>query len=264
MCDTKYFCYPKCIYQFERNKKSAIKESLLSTFLNLFAKALSKSFIEQADAVLCVSKAQREILIKHIPLISQKTHVIYNPLPNLSPLEVKGEDFGYFGGTNLLKGFEVLYRALALLNDSSLRVHVTGLPAMNAKMQETYVRIGMVLCKRLEYNKQQAFYERIKAVIFPSIVPEPLPYVAAEAILRARILIASRIGGIPEQVKGCKGAFLFDAGNHVELAEILEYVKGLDKEIAVDLGFQNREAFVKNFNNEKTISEFMNVIAHLT
>jgi len=118
--------------------------------------------------------------------------------------------------------------------------------------------------QKVEYDKQDDFYRQIKAAIVPSIAPEPSPYLVAEALLRARILIASKIGGIPEQVKGCKGAFLFEAGNYFELAEILKHVKGLEKETVLDLGFQNREVFVKTFNNEKTVNEFVNVITHLT
>ena len=264
ICRNRSICSARCIYQFEKNKNSSFRESALSVSLNLFADMFSKKLIAPAEAILCVSKAQRDILIKHFPIICHKTHVIYNPLPDLLPLDIDGEGFGYFGGLNLLKGFGALYDALAFLNDPSLRVYVTGLSTLNEELAKSFDHVGMTLRKRLEYNKQENFYRQIKGVIFPSITPEPLPYVTAEALLRARILIASKIGGIPEQVKGCKGAFLFDAGNYVELAGILKYVQSLDKETVLDLGFQNREAFVKNFNNEKTISEFVNVISHLT
>jgi len=264
ICKNKSICSARCIYQFEKNKNSSLRESALSLSLNLFANMFSKKIIEPAEAIVCVSKAQRDILIKHFPLIGHKTHVIYNPLPDLSPSDINGEGFGYFGGLSLLKGFRVLYDALAFLDDSSLRVYVTGLSTLRERMVKSFGRVGIELCKKLEYSRQEGFYSQIKGVIVPSIAPEPLPYVTAEALLRARILIASRIGGIPEQVKGCKGAFLFEAGNFLELAEILEYVKVLDKETVLDLGFQNREAFMKTFNNEKTINEFVNLVTHLT
>ena len=263
ICGKESICSARCIYQFEKNKGSNIKESILSLCLNLFAKTLSRKLIEQADAVLCVSEAQRDILVRHFPLIGCKTHVIYNPLPDLPAVDIEGEDFGYFGGLNLLKGFGVLYKAVAFLNSASLRVHVTGLADLTERMIKSFDRVGMVPCRKLAYDKQEGFYGKIEGVIFPSIVPEPLPYVTAEAILRGRILIASKIGGIVEQVKGCKGVFLFEAGNYHELAEILEYVKGLDKETIIGLGFQNREVFVKTFNNETTINEFLDIVTCL-
>ena len=262
VCENKYICSARCIYQFERNKNSNLTESFFSVFLNLFANRLFKIFIEQADAILCVSKAQRDILSKRLPQISHKTQVIYNPLPDLSPIDINGDDFGYFGGLNLLKGFGVLYDALAFLNDPTIKVHVTGLLHMAEKTM-TSSHVNIIFHKKLEYDDQEGFYKRIRGVIFPTIVPEPLPYVTAEAILRAKIVIASRIGGIPEQVRGCKGVFLFEAGDHHALAGILRYVKDLDKESLLDLGFQNREAFIKNFNNEATINEFLDITSHL-
>jgi len=78
------------------------------------------------------------------------------------------------------------------------------------------------------------------------------------------LLIASRIGGVPEQVKGCKGVFLFEAGNYRELAEVLDCVKSLDRSTVADLGFQGREVFRRTFNNGKTIAEFQKIVYDLT
>jgi glycosyltransferase involved in cell wall biosynthesis len=233
---------------------------VLSPPLNFFTKLLFRELINQADAIVCVSEAQRNILTMHMPRISHKTSVIYNPLPDLAPLEIVGKDLGYFGGLDLLKGFKVLCNALAFLNDPSVKVHVTGLSNTNERIMKSLSRSGMLLHKKLDYDKQEAFYKQIKAVVFPSIVPEPLPYVTAEAMLRARILIASRIGGIPEQVNGCRGVFLFEPGNYHQLAKILRNVNDLDIETISDLGHKNREFFTKTFSNQKTISRFLSII----
>jgi len=263
VCKGKSVCSAKCIYQFERNEKSSLVDSMLSLSLNLFAGIPLRKCVEKADAILCVSKAQRDILVEGMPTIRFKTKVVYNPLPDLSPVEIVGKDFGYFGGVNPLKGFEVLRNAMAYLNNNAVRVHVAGCPNINKRMTRSFSNIGMVLHRKLDYDEQGSFYRQIKGVIFPSIVPEPLPYVTAEAMLRARVLIASKIGGIPEQTKNCKGAFLVEAGNYLELAETIEYVNGLNKETVSDLGNQNREVFTKTFNNKKTISEFADTVYRL-
>jgi glycosyltransferase involved in cell wall biosynthesis len=129
---------------------------------------------------------------------------------------------------------------------------------------KSIAKIGMVLRKKIEYREQEAFYKQIKCVIFPSIIAEPLPYVTAEAILRARVLIASNVGGVSEQVQNCKGVFLFKAGDHQALTELIKYVNGLDEETVKDLGCQNREVFTKTFDNKKSISDFMDVVDSLT
>ncbi|MGD0494733.1 MAG: glycosyltransferase family 4 protein [Candidatus Bathyarchaeia archaeon] len=269
VCQNRKACSARCIYQFEMDKKSSFKDSALSLSLNLFARLPIQKFVEQAEAIVCVSKAQQKILTESMPLISHKTHVVYNPMPNISPVEVDGDDFGYLGGFSLLKGFNVLCKSLSLVNTHSFKVHVTGtsitreIGSERARL-EFFNRLGIVLHERMKHSGQENFYRQIKGVIFPSIVPEPLPYVTAEAILRGRLLIASRTGGIPEQVKGCKGAFLFEAGNYNELAEILGYAKNLDRNTVLELGYHDRDVFRRTFNNEKTLADFEKIISSLT
>lgn len=263
-CEARGLCSPRCIYEFERNKKISLNQSILSVLLNIDGSALIRRFIECADAVVCVSDAQRNILKQRIPSFDSKAYTVYNPLPDVCSVDLDENDFGYFGGTNPLKGFNILYQALHSLGKNRIRVHVTGLTNFTNEMREFYSRVGMVLSERLAYDKQDLFYRMIGAVIFPSIVPEPLPYVTAEAILRGRILIASRIGGIPEQVKDCKGAYLVAPGDAKELATTVNEVRMFGKETVLDLGEKNRESFLKSFNNETIISRFIEIIDCLT
>ena len=270
VCRNRKVCSARCIWQFERSKRRGLRDSILSLSLNLSARLPLGKCVEQADAVVCVSKAQRKILTENMPLIRHKAHVVYNPLPDISPVEINGEDFGYLGGFNRLKGFEVLCNSLSLASDHEFKVHVTGASISSETANEPvgeegfFSRIGIVFHEKLRRSDQVSFYRQIKGVIFPSIVEEPLPYVVAEAILRGRLLIASRIGGVPEQVKGCKGVFLFEAGNYRELAEVLDCVKSLDRSTVADLGFQGREVFRRTFNNGKTIAEFQKIVYDLT
>lgn len=268
VCRDKRVCSPRCIYQFEKDQRRDAKDAILSLSLNLFAKHPLGKCVEQADAIVCVSKAQRRILVERMPMICNKTRVIYNPMPRIPAVEINGDDFGYLGGLNPLKGREVLDNSLSLIGDHSFKVHFTGSSITreivnNEGYTKYFKRIGVVLHEKLERSDQEAFYRQIKGVIFPSIVEEPLPYVTAEAILRGRLLIASKIGGIPEQVKGCKGVYLFEPGNHRELAEILSYVKGLDKNAVFEMSYHNREVFFRTFDNEKTISDFGRILNSL-
>ena len=269
VCRNRWVCSARCIYQFERDMRRDLGHSVLSLLLNLFARVPLGKCVEQADAVVCVSEAQRKILIEHMPLIRDKSRVIYNPLPNVSPVDIDGGDFGYLGGFNPLKGFEVLCKALSLIKDHPFKVQVTGESIPREIVCDNagggfLSRIGIVLHERLKQSDQEVFYKQIKGVVFPSIVEEPLPYVTAEAILRGRLLIASKVGGVPEQVRGCKGVFLFEAGNYRELAETLDFAKNLDTETVLELGYHDREVFRRTFNNEKTIEEFKKMIVSLS
>lgn len=261
VCQRCEYCSLQCIYMYE-NKKMALTESIESMALNFMARYFWRKLVEMSDAIICVSKAQKDIVIKHLPSFRPKIHVIHNPLPNLSLVPIREKGFGYFGGLNPMKGFYVLIQALSHLSDSSVLVRATDFP--EPEKSKVFSRFGVIPYKRVDSSNMDEFYQQIRAVIFPSICPEPFPYVVAEAILRERIVIASDIGGVQEQVKGCKGCFLFNAGSYLELAEKLKYVNYLSEENVMDLGAHNREVFMKSFNNEKVLKEFINLSDGLT
>lgn len=255
-------CSPKCIYIHERSQGRSISGRLASVVLNSTVGRYLSRLIRLADAIICVSEAQRNMIVTHRPSLGAKTHVIYNPIPKLSQVEIDKDDFGYFGGPSYLKGFNILCQALACL-PRTIRVHATNFPVDGWNSVRSLDKLSMIPYHRLNYTQQRQFYEQIRGVLFPSITFEPFPYVIAEAILRGRIVIASKIGGIPEQVEGCKGAFLVEAGDYRSLAEELQYVDGLSREVVADLGTQSRKVFMSNFNNERTIRNFIRVCENL-
>jgi glycosyltransferase involved in cell wall biosynthesis len=212
-----------------------------------------------------VSNAQKNLLLRHGAFSPSKVHVIYNPLPETkeNSLEVQGSDFGYFGGPNYLKGFHILCKAATLVkNIKSVTIHATKFSEINNK--SGFLRdLGIVKYGRLESAKFNDLYKKIRTVISPSVWEEPLPYVVSEALVSGRIVIASRVGGIPEQVEGCEGTFLFLPGDYKALAENILYVEGLSKEKAVELGVKNREFVTKRFNNERILSEFTSLVENV-
>jgi glycosyltransferase involved in cell wall biosynthesis len=249
-------CYFNCIVAYEKRKRDLTKV-FGSVFLDTTVWRCLREFIGLSDFIICVSKAQRDMLVKYLPSLEDKVRVIYNPLPLLSPVEMNGDDFGYFGGPSHLKGFHVLCRALSLLGDPSVVVHAANFSRIDEKMSGLLRRLGILPYRRLRHSEMDALYEKIRAVLVPSVVMETFSYVIVEAILRGRLIIASRIGGIPELVEECKGAFLFPPGNSFKLAEEIEHVAGLSRDVVIDLVHSNREKFRDRFDNEKSIKDFI-------
>ena len=265
VCDRRGSCSAKCIYHFERGKGSNISRVLGSVAFNLAFLPLYRRMIKLSDALICTSSEHERILTSIDGSLRSKLHLIYNPLPETSLVEIKDDAFGYFGGPSSMKGFHVLLQAMKTLREPSIRVHATGF----AQNRQTALLLknqpNIVPFERVKYDELDDFYKNIRCVLFPSIVPEPLPYVVAEAMMRGRLLIASDTGGIPEQVEGCQGAFLFETGRHDQLAQMIRYVHGLSRETAIDLGMKNRDTFLKKFNNKTASRRFALVaerIAH--
>jgi len=260
-------CSPRCIYFFEKAQRRGFTETLTSIALNSTLGRYFGKLVKFSDAIICVSKVQRDMIIKGEPSLRDKTCVIYNPLPEISCKETEGDDFGYYGGPNYLKGFHILYQAMMRIshtNRKAIKVHATKFASSSRQFAKSLSELGILLYGKLNNEEYDKLYRQIRAVIVPSIWCEPWPYVVVEAIIRGRFLIASSIGGIPEQVEGCKGALLFETGNYEQLAEAIESVRSLKRETIIDLGFQNKETFLKRFDNETTIRRFINVYENLT
>ncbi|MEM2130507.1 MAG: glycosyltransferase, partial [Candidatus Bathyarchaeia archaeon] len=225
-----------------------------------------RKFIQQSDAIICVSRAQRDLLVKRDPSFKEKIRIIYNPLPNLSPVPINGDDFGYFGGQSYLKGFYVLLKALLFMKSRGFKpvtMHGTKFSSL-IESSAYFESFGFNVYGKLNISEYESVYRKIKAVIVPSIWHEPFGYVVAEAILRDKVVIASNIGGIPELVYGCKGVFLFDAGDSMQLAERMRYVSGLSRESVTDLCEGNRELFLRRFSNREILQNFIGLCYNMT
>jgi len=260
------FCSPKCIYSYEKEQRRDLKESLASTFLNVSIGRLVPKLIKLSDAIICVSKTQKEIIVTKDRALHNKTYVIHNPFPIFPEDKVNGEDFGYFGGYDVMKGLKVLCQASCILRNSGykqIKIHSTKFETSNKKLISALKRLGFLSYAKLEKEMFENVYSNIRVVVVPSIWHEPWPYIIVEALLRKRLVIASRVGGIPEQTEGCKGAFLFESRDYHKLAELMKFVNELNKEEVVDMGCMNRENFLRKFNNESSIKKFISLCESL-
>ena len=255
-------CPTNCIFSFEKISDRSPKEILLSTMLNSIGKNYIEWLASMGDALICVSNAQKKLTMQTCGKIFwRKFHVIYNPIPKIPYVDVNGDDFGYFGGPNIFKGFLVLYQAMKILNGykrKGLIVHATKF--QNFPNKEILRNIGFRIYGKLDEFEYENLYKHIRAVIIPSIWEEPLPYVVAEALMKGKLLIASNVGGINEMVNGCSGTFLFEPNDYEHLCELIEYVDGLDKQEIIEMGAKNRETFSKKFSNEKALMDFVYVL----
>lgn len=265
VCDNAT-CSLKCVYSIERASGRSLIGTLESVLLNPNLRLYFSRVIGLSDAVICVSEAQRGLIKRKHAGWASKLHVIYNPLPEVSEIKANGEDFGYFGGRSYMKGFHVLFRAVVYFAKRKYRpltIHATKFKGFNGRFYDVLSRFGIVPYGKLSIKDYDELYSRVGTVVVPSVWAEPLPYVVTEAMLNGKLVIASGVGGIPEQVAGCDGAFLFDAMDYKQLAEKMLYVRGLSKESLVDLGIKNRQCVMRKFSNEKTAADFINLLVNV-
>jgi len=245
--------------------KRAIAGSLLAPITTL-----CRAWVSKADVIICVSRKQAEIISNRAPELVPKIKVVHNPIPETSPVKEKLENptFTYTGGGSYVKGFHIFIKAS--LNVLKRRNNISFM--LVGDFRDQYVNLLKKLSKKL--NNMQAYiplgyipheealrlYSKSHAVLIPSICEEPLPYVVMEAMIMGTIPIASRIGGIPEIVKGTYAEkLLFTPGNISELIDKMEHVLSLSKERLIDIGAKLREAVLKKFNEDVIKNQLLEI-----
>jgi glycosyltransferase involved in cell wall biosynthesis len=210
---------------------------------------LARRWVSQADAVICVSNRQCEIIMGWMPEIKGKSVVIYNPLPNISPV---GKELGdekillYLGGPSFVKGFHLVLKVAdeLLRKYRDLRILMTKMKGYRS-LPSNCVALG-----ELPYRDIVGVHSRAYALLFPSIWEEPLPYVVIESMLMGTIPIAARTGGVPEVVAGSPAEnYLFTPGDANEFTVKIEAVLTQPRDYLLDTGAKLRDHVLKLFSN---------------
>lgn len=237
-----------------------------------YSTILSK-YLQDFDALMFVSEYQEQLYLHHLKHIINtrpkfKSAIIYNPVPYVENEPLKDRDFGYFGGADILKGFHVLLCAWlkSYTKHPDVNLHITkvekipfiirnGEPLMKMRNIRVYPKLPPELLGEL--------WKNIGVVVIPSIWPEPAPYVAVEACLRGRVVVASNIGGLPEILSHTKGVFYVPPNDVEKLSDVIETVANLDLKDILELGSKNRESIRLKFNNDLSLNRLLRVIDYV-
>lgn len=198
---------------------------------------LARKWISYADGVLCVSKRHAKIVKSLAPELKEKITVMYNPVPKEWFMKNKLKNFNdsplflYVGGDSYVKGFRVLTNALNSLckKDLLAKFIFTGnyspksIRLLNTLSEKCVFDISVI--GRVNRDLLEQVYLRSWALLFPSILEEPLPYALAEAIAFRALPIASKVGGVPELLSGTPAEnFMFRPRDHTALASLVSLV----------------------------------------
>jgi glycosyltransferase involved in cell wall biosynthesis len=210
-----------------------------------------------ADALIFVSMAQANLVLSNAPHLKEKSHVIYNPIPQLPFIKAESKGIGYFGGRSFIKGFYVLMRALKYLEAVNIAVN---LAMTSEKPQAVKAKRGIAINFSPKVNPADIM-KKIAIVTIPSLCPEPSPYILIESMLYGKLIVASNMGGIPEIVTGAHhGVRLVKAGDYEEIASALNLFLTLELEEINEIALKNREFILRRFKNEETVKLFANVL----
>ncbi|MEV6833191.1 glycogen synthase [Streptomyces sp. NPDC051133] len=229
-----------------------------------------RTAIEAADAVIAVSGAMREDILRCYPALdAARVHVVHNgidtrlyrPAQGTDALVRQGIDPGrpyvlFVGRITRQKGVPHLLRAVRDIDPAAQVVLCAGAPdtpEIDREFRELFaelsrVRAGVFWIPQMLPRPEVVQLLTHAAVFVCPSVYEPLGIVNLEAMACGTPVVASRVGGIPEVVDDGRTGLLVDPGDGFEagLARALDRVLG-DPRAARGMGEAGRERAVSEF-----------------
>jgi glycosyltransferase involved in cell wall biosynthesis len=154
-----------------------------------------------------------------------------------------------------IKGHLVLLRALARAREHvpAATLHVAGRGALEPALREYVRELGLEDAVRFLgfVSPVQRAIEDAAVVVVPSL-GEGFGMVALEAMERARPVIASAVGGLPEIVVDGETGLVVPSGDAEALAEAIVALAG-DPERAAHMGAAGRERALGEFTPERSV-----------
>jgi glycosyltransferase involved in cell wall biosynthesis len=187
---------------------------------------------------------------------------------------------GYVGRLDRMKGLETLIKAFALLVKTgvSTRLLFAGKPIVHQNSEtgeesleegENYLQFLKQLSIDLGIEKYVDFlghvtnttsvYQVSDVTVLPSEWPEPFPRSIIESMACGTPVVASRTGGIPENLTGEFQKGLFEPGNERDLSETLNRIMNW-RDTDPQLGERCREHILAKFSLDKLVDGIEKVL----
>ncbi|MCP5462715.1 MAG: glycosyltransferase family 4 protein [bacterium] len=256
---------------FQCVKHACVKKQ----FLPSFARALSMKvhnllrIYDAVDYFVCPSRFMYESM-RDAGYEEKKLRVINSFLApeGYEPYYENDGYILYFGRIAHEKGLDCLIDALGAL-DAPPPLYLVGEPSESDYLESLKARIAALGVSHVTFFgfKSGAELKKIirgaKFVVVPSICADNSPMSTIEAMALGKPVIASRVGGIPDQVTDECG-ILFEAGNAKELGKMIDALWNNDTEVA-RMGRNARRAFELKFSPEahfEQLNELFQEVVH--
>ena len=243
--------YHKCL-ACNRNSKGVPKSGLmlLLTPVRRWLSNRSIANITPTNWLASTLKLNRMLTIYHgispsLPAVREKTSVV---------------TFAFQGRLVTTKGVRVLLEAACQLRNEGRKFHLkilgdgpefNSMKAQAAGLDDHVEFLGRVADDRLDESLSD-----VVAVVMPSLAGEVFGLVAAENMLRGKLLIVSNIGALAEVV-GDTG-LVFPAGDAAALALCMRRVLD-DPSLAASLGSAARLRAMQMFNRDSMIQQHVSL-----
>jgi len=190
---------------------------------------LMNGVVESIDGFIAVSKALWDIHLHHLSGLGSKPFsIVYNlvtgPLRYVKPdPHVPYDDYIlYASGSNPDKGPHLLLKSWATVSKEfrDLKLYMIGCKGSWVESLAKKMSLNnVVLLGKLSSDELYKLMYKARAVVMPSIWPEPFGRIPVEANRLGVPAVVSSAGGLPETIVNGVTGYVFKAGDANDLAE---------------------------------------------
>ncbi len=164
---------------------------------------------------------------------------------------------GYLGRFVHEKGVIYLIKAAALLKKYNVRFRIKGNgPEYKNYLYEVNKLNITEFVEFIEWDDDPIdFYKEIDLLVLPSIGAEGSPLVIYEAMDHEVIVIATKVGGIPDIIEDRVNGYLVNPFSETEIAETIKEIM----ENGINVGMiENAKKTAQKYDIKNSISEYLN------
>ncbi|WP_333654570.1 glycosyltransferase [Acinetobacter johnsonii] len=166
-----------------------------------------KNALKKVNLILSPSVFLKKILLKlDFKNIKFNKNGIKIPRNNFSYSRVDKNSivFGFIGGKSEIKGFNLIIEAFKKINSKKIKLiivdNTTSLGYSSITINDLKGIPNYELIPSFKQNEIDLFYQRIDILLYPSLAIESFGLAPREAACRNKLIIATDIGGITEDI----------------------------------------------------------------
>jgi glycosyltransferase involved in cell wall biosynthesis len=161
----------------------------------------------------------------------------------------------FAGRLETIKGVEILIAAARTLSEISFKIagHGPIFPQLSKEAPDNVEFVGF-----LKGDELVKFYRGARFVVIPSLCFEALGLVALEAMSNGLPLIVSNRGALPEVIEEGVDGFLFEPGNHSDLADKIRFLWE-KHQLCREMGEKAQEKVFLRYSKDIHMNKLINI-----
>jgi colanic acid/amylovoran biosynthesis glycosyltransferase len=232
---------------------------------------IARELYQCADAVVTISKFNKEYMVQRYGDLDSKIKIIhcgidtgrFSFLPRQPQLSGKPLRLLNVGRLAQMKGQDVLLRAMALLKQRGMHLHldIVGGGELEQELMSLAIKLQVDDCLTFHGVQPEQFvrqlHERADLFVLPSR-SEGLPVACIEALAMGTTCIATRITGIPELIESGVNGLLVEAEDADGLAEAIGKLQA-DPQMAQQMRLNGRATVLAEFDRSRCTQQLIDL-----